>query len=143
MSDKKMILDTLTHVGNMKDTEFSGYHKFRDDDGGEYGSFEVFHQDERCIAADIDYAPGWYWWSCFPGCLPDGDQNGPFPTAEGAYLDATEGSELPNHGDWAIPSDNETFNKETDEAINNQLRDVGFNVPEGDEPAGYSDYKEG
>jgi len=21
---------------------------------------------------------GWYWWSCFPGCLPDSDPFGPF-----------------------------------------------------------------
>lgn len=22
----------------------------------------------------------WYWWSCFPGCLPDSDPIGPFAT---------------------------------------------------------------
>lgn len=32
---------------------------------------------------DDDYRAGWYWWSCCPGCLPDGDPIGPFnsPTA--------------------------------------------------------------
>lgn len=74
-----------------KDKEFSGYHRFRAEDGSEYGSFEVFHEDEPCFASDNQYEPGWYWWSCFPGCMPDGEQNGPFPTSEGAYLDALEG----------------------------------------------------
>lgn len=23
---------------------------------------------------------GWYWWACFPGCLPDSDPIGPFDT---------------------------------------------------------------
>jgi len=33
---------------------------------------------------------GWYWWSCFPGCLPDGDPNGPFATEAEAIADAQE-----------------------------------------------------
>lgn len=95
----------------MTDKEFAGYHKFRGDDGSEYGSFEVFQETERCMAGEDTVEPGWYWWSCFPGCLPDGEQHGPFPTAEGAYLDAMEGNHaedtfdgLPDHGDWAIPT---------------------------------------
>jgi len=31
---------------------------------------------------------GWYWWSCFPGCLPDSDAIGPFETEEEAVADA-------------------------------------------------------
>jgi hypothetical protein len=31
---------------------------------------------------------GWYWWSCFPGCMPDGDPIGPFNTEAEAVLDA-------------------------------------------------------
>lgn len=34
---------------------------------------------------------GWYWQSCFPGCLPDGDPNGPFATEAKALEDAREG----------------------------------------------------
>lgn len=30
---------------------------------------------------------GWFYWFCFPGCLPDGDPVGPFKT-EGAALAA-------------------------------------------------------
>ncbi len=36
-----------------------------------------------------DYT-GWYWWICFPGCLPDSDPNGPFDTEKLAIADAQE-----------------------------------------------------
>lgn len=32
--------------------------------------------------------PGWFWWPCQPGCLPDGEPNGPFDSSIEAYLDA-------------------------------------------------------
>lgn len=31
---------------------------------------------------------GWYWWSCFPGCLPDSEPIGPFKTEAEALADA-------------------------------------------------------
>jgi len=34
------------------------------------------------------YEPGWYWWACFPGCLPDSDPIGPFASEELAIADA-------------------------------------------------------
>jgi len=37
--------------------------------------------------------PGWYWWSCFPGCLPDSDPFGPFATEAEALTDAREDME--------------------------------------------------
>ncbi|WP_420431502.1 hypothetical protein [Candidatus Poriferisocius sp.] len=55
------------------------------------GSFEVFHSDEHFIEyEDRDMDRGWYWWACFPGCLPDGDPFGPFETEEEAVRDAQE-----------------------------------------------------
>lgn len=36
--------------------------------------------------------PGWYWWPCFPGCLPDGEPFGPFETVDAARLDAAAAS---------------------------------------------------
>ncbi len=33
-------------------------------------------------------AAGFYWWPCFPGCLPDGDPAGPFATSALALVDA-------------------------------------------------------
>lgn len=35
---------------------------------------------------------GWYWHSCFPGCLPDGEPNGPFDTEAEAVEDAQQGA---------------------------------------------------
>lgn len=34
---------------------------------------------------------GWFWWSCFPGCLPDGEPSGPFATEAEALADARKG----------------------------------------------------
>lgn len=34
-----------------------------------------------------------FWWPCFPGCLPDSDPVGPFETEAEALADAQEGSE--------------------------------------------------
>mgnify|MGYP003113926258 CR=1 FL=1 len=74
------------------------YHQFMADDGTEYGSFEVFavsplevqynkqnadHADEFTI-----FEAGWYWWPCYPDCLPDGDAIGPFDTKVDAIADA-------------------------------------------------------
>ena len=42
--------------------------------------------DDECEPA----LPGWYWWPCFPGCLPDGDPVGPFDTEAMAIADAQD-----------------------------------------------------
>lgn len=33
---------------------------------------------------------GYYWWTCFPGCLPEGDPMGPFKTEAEAIEDAAQ-----------------------------------------------------
>jgi hypothetical protein len=43
-------------------------------------AIEVFFVDHEAAGAQ-GTLPGWYWWSCFPGCLPEGDAFGPFPTS--------------------------------------------------------------
>jgi hypothetical protein len=60
---------------------YLGYHRFASD-GETWGSFEVFQTEE-----------GFYWWPCFPGCLPDGEPVGPFASAKAAYEDACEDEE--------------------------------------------------
>lgn len=30
---------------------------------------------------------GWFWWSCFPGCLPDSEAIGPFGSSHEAIAD--------------------------------------------------------
>jgi hypothetical protein len=48
---------------------------------------EVFYADAR-LAREFSGSAGWYWWECYPGCLPDSDAFGPFPTSYRAYHDA-------------------------------------------------------
>jgi hypothetical protein len=53
---------------------------------------EVFYRtDAACRADGWDTGEGWYWWSCFPGCLPDSEPMGPFETEAAALADAREG----------------------------------------------------
>ena len=57
---------------------------------------EVFYHDgvrysDDDVWADSDGEPmpaGWYYWACFPGCMPDSDPTGPFDTAKEAEADA-------------------------------------------------------
>ena len=58
-----------------------------------YGSLETFHSartgpDSGHWVSGETVEPGWYWWPCFPGCLPDGDAVGPFQTERDAVIDA-------------------------------------------------------
>lgn len=83
--------ETRDHKGGWLKSTF-------EDEG--YGSFEVFYN----ASEDPDFvlnpdeprarqttAPvGWYWWACFPGCLPDGDPQGPFATEQEAIDNAQE-----------------------------------------------------
>lgn len=65
------------------------YKQFKDENGEGYGSFEVFEVgDEHFEPTQLGY--GWYWWACFPGCLPDGEAEGPFDTEAEAIADALE-----------------------------------------------------
>ena len=58
---------------------------------------EVFWADEGELEEwgdnDEPSPKGWYWWSCFPGCLPDGAPEGPFDSEEEALADARDGLE--------------------------------------------------
>lgn len=78
------------------------YHQFIDyDTDSMYGSFEVWEQSPakaayaaRAIAAGADpesVGPdqsGFYWWPCWPGCVPDGFWTGPFDSVEAAIDNA-------------------------------------------------------
>ena len=78
------------------------YHNFIDEEGNSFGSFEVF-EDGPDIPEfgtepgnfDSNGEPtkeGFYWWPCFPGCLPDteDDPTGPFTSYDAAFQDAQE-----------------------------------------------------
>lgn len=65
------------------------YHRFKDEDGNEYGSFEVFYVPENDLRQELESVRGWYWWPCFPGCMPDCDEPfGPFKDEQSAIKDA-------------------------------------------------------
>ena len=68
-------------------------------------SYEIFHSTdyndlERSEKEENKLAYGWYWWTCFPGCLPDSEPHGPFETEDEATADARgKWSDLPTKGD--------------------------------------------
>lgn len=45
------------------------------------------------MVAELGITGGYYYWFCFPGCLPDSDPVGPFETQAEALADAREGLE--------------------------------------------------
>ena len=51
----------------------------------EQGDFGIVY--ERTNNKDERLPDGFYWWSCQPGCLPDGDPSGPFKTEDEALRD--------------------------------------------------------
>lgn len=54
-------------------------------------TFFIDEGDDDFKNEDGDPLPkGWYWWTCFPGCLPDSDPFGPFDTEDEAIADAQE-----------------------------------------------------
>jgi hypothetical protein len=72
----------------------------RESDDYALPDIETFYRTKRAIKAD-DWrdddgdlmGEGWYYWYCFPGCLPDSDPVGPFATEDEALADAREGIE--------------------------------------------------
>jgi hypothetical protein len=54
-----------------------------------YGKDSVWYNpDNKCYLK-----PGWYYWFCFPGCMPDSEPNGPFTSERSAIADAQEQNE--------------------------------------------------
>jgi hypothetical protein len=60
----------------------------REDDPYALPDVEVFYADNITNEEGKPLEAGWYWWACFPGCLPDGDPSGPFATEAEALADA-------------------------------------------------------
>ncbi len=57
--------------------------------------FPLFHLNSLdreamfdAILEERQITGGWFWWSCFPGCLPQGPAIGPFATHAEALADA-------------------------------------------------------
>jgi hypothetical protein len=47
-------------------------------------AIEVFFADD-VLAKSFGTRPGWFWWSCRRGHMPDGLPSGPFATSYAAY----------------------------------------------------------
>ena len=65
----------------------------REDNDHALPDIEVFYSytDVPAWGEDIEpIEPGWYWWPCFPGCMPDSEPVGPFATEEEAIADAQD-----------------------------------------------------
>jgi len=94
------------------------YYSF-DDPQSPYGSYELFYMDRNALEhagilvavqrieddepiwyhcddenelrlCDPTTYEGYYWWACFPGCLPDSALNGPYTTPDEAHADANQ-----------------------------------------------------
>ena len=58
---------------------------------------EVFFLDPQEAATmsnelddDSEMEAGWYWWACFPGCMPDSEPEGPYATEAEALAAAQD-----------------------------------------------------
>jgi hypothetical protein len=54
------------------------------------GLYETFYVGGNECDYDTFPSPGWYWWTCLPGCLPDGEACGPFLTEQEARENAED-----------------------------------------------------
>lgn len=96
-----MIIGTVRKEEAIVFDSKQGYHSFTDTSFETglatvepYGSFEVFWYDaeDEDIESYMENkaSTGWYWWACFPGCMPDSEKVGPFASSQQAYDDANE-----------------------------------------------------
>ena len=73
---------------------------------------EVFQGSDYDLSELIEdnRADAWYWWYCFPGCLPDSDPFGPFDSEQEAIDNAWETEEEDEEEDEAYQAE-ETENE--------------------------------
>ena len=64
--------------------------KRREADPNALPDVEVFFVSNKELDGTVFSEAGWYYWACFPGCLPDGDPMGPFDTEDAAISDMRE-----------------------------------------------------
>jgi hypothetical protein len=46
------------------------------------------------IVAEEGITGGWFYWYCFPGCMPDSEAMGPYPTRTAALKAAREDAQI-------------------------------------------------
>jgi hypothetical protein len=71
----------------------------RENDPHALPDLEIFYAEQGEIEPAEDFYPdetpepseaGFYYWLCFPGCMPDSEATGPFATEDEALKDARE-----------------------------------------------------
>ena len=70
----------------------------RESDPHALPDLEIFYAEAGEIEPSEDFYPGeiepseagFYYWYCFPGCMPDSEATGPFATEDEALEDARE-----------------------------------------------------
>ena len=60
-------------------------------------AFQVTKTDP--ITSEMMLEPGWYFWACFPGCLPDSEPTGPYDS-EGDAIFAAQDRDKTAPGRW-------------------------------------------
>lgn len=66
---------------------------------------EIFYAGDLRDQDGEPMEPGWYYWFCFPGCLPDSDPIGPFDSAATAE-EVIRDSHGTDYGDIDIKQEN-------------------------------------
>lgn len=69
----------------------------RENDPNALPDVEIFYISEQTALEwaqaenkPVPAEPGWYFWHCFPGCLPDSEAEGPYATEEEALAAAQD-----------------------------------------------------
>lgn len=54
--------------------------------------FRISESDAKDFSGEDDEPrePGWYYWYCFPGCMPDSDPYGPYSSEQAALTAAQD-----------------------------------------------------
>lgn len=76
------------------------------------------NEDPRVIQGGgvVGQKTGWFYWFCFPGCLPDGDPIGPFDSEALAVADAQANSDDDSDSSDDDSAENESATVDTDAA---------------------------
>ena len=65
----------------------TAYEPLYDTDPQTGASVEIFYADRTLAGSFGARGPGWFWWCCRPGFLPDYLPTGPYNTSYAAYRD--------------------------------------------------------
>jgi hypothetical protein len=73
----------------------TAYEPLYDIDPQTGASVEIFHADRVVAESFGTPSAGWFWWSCYSGCLPHDRPAGPFASSYLAYRNFASRSRSP------------------------------------------------